>query len=216
MISNVDKTASIKFCLLLITLLFSSDIFLLLTSNMKNNILSLKSDDLQSNIGILFTFLVFFSVLVAFISKFIASILILLFSYKRKKTIKQKIKSKKYMRTYKIKNKAILNNNSTLYQFILKNEENKNNYFLIMSLYIVMSILLSIDVRTENSIVHNFMLSLSHNYSQYLFGASGLILMFLVTSVPILLALIYNDDNGYVFMNRSLFRKLYKYNKSNA
>ncbi len=79
-----------------------------------------------------------------------------------------------------------------------------------------MSILLSIDVRTENAIVHNFMLSLSHDYSQYLFGASGLILMFLVTSVPILLALIYNEDNGYVFMNRSLFRKLYKYNKNNA
>lgn len=214
MINNVDKTTSIKFCLLLITILLSSDIFLLLTSNMKNNILSLKSNDLQSNIGILFTFLVFFSVLVAFISKFIASILILLFSYKRKKTIKQKIKSKKYMRTYKIKNKAILNNNSTLYQFILKNEENKNNYFVIMSLYIVMAIMLSIDVRTENAIVHNFMLNLNHNYSQYLFGVSGLILMFLVTSVPIILALIYNEDEGYIYMNRSLYRKLYKYNRN--
>ena len=216
MINNVDKTTSIKFCLLLITLLFSSDVFLLLTSNMEKNILSLEVKDLQSNLGTLFTFLVSFSILVAFVSKFITSILILVVGYKSKKTVKQKIKSKKYMRTYKIKNKAILNNNSTLYQFVLKNEENKNNYFVIMSLYTVMAIMLFIDVRTENAIIHNLMLSLSRDYSQYLFGVSGLILMFSVTSVPILLALIYNDDNGYVLMNRSLFRKLYKYNKNNA
>ncbi|WP_428026858.1 hypothetical protein [Arcobacter sp.] len=212
MLNSVDKTISIKFCLLLVILLFSSDVFLLLTSDMKNNISSLKSNDLKEQIGVLFIFIVSFSILVAIVAKVIAALLISIFSYKSKKTIKSKIKSKKYMRIYKIKNKAILNNNSTLYQYIQRNEENKSNFFIIMSLYVCMSIMLVINIKIKNSILHNLLIDLNYINSEYLFGGLEIMILLLSINIPILLASIYNDDNGYIFMKRSLFKKLYKYN----
>jgi small-conductance mechanosensitive channel len=214
MFNAVDKTISAKFCLLLLMLLFSGDVFLLVISNMEKNIFSLQTNDLQSNIGIFFTFILIFSFLVAFASKIIAAFLILLFKYRSKKNIKSKIKSKKYMRIYKIKNKAIINNNSTLYQYILKNEESKNNYFIIMSLYVIMTIMLCIDIRMNNSILHNLVININ-DYSEHLVGIIGLFLASLVISGPILLALIYNDESGYIFTNRNLFKKLYKYKTNN-